>query len=182
MGLKLEPHPTATTPAIGVEAEAERVGAELLRLSYVVTGDLDAVEIPPPAAPERADGLWKHTCFEAFVRPAADAGYWEFNFAPSGKWAAYRFSDYRAGMVEVDVPAPTIDVRRDEGRLEVAVELDLGPELGLLAHLDWQLGLSAVIETKQGEISHWALSHPPGTPDFHHQDCFALELPAAKRE
>jgi hypothetical protein len=23
------------------------------------------------------------------------------------------------------------------------------------------------------------LAHPPGKPDFHHSDCFALELPAA---
>jgi hypothetical protein len=25
------------------------------------------------------------------------------------------------------------------------------------------------------------LAHPPGKPDFHHSDCFALELPATVR-
>ena len=30
-------------------------------------------------------------------------------------------------------------------------------------------------------MSYWALAHPPGKPDFHHPDCFALELPAARR-
>jgi hypothetical protein len=43
----------------------------------------------------------------------------------------------------------------------------------------WLLGLSAVIEEMNGRLSYWALAHPPGKPDFHHADCFALELPAA---
>ncbi len=43
---------------------------------------------------------------------------------------------------------------------------------------DWQIGLSAVIEEKAGAMSYWALNHPPGKPDFHHKDCFALTLPA----
>ena len=40
------------------------------------------------------------------------------------------------------------------------------------------IGLSAVIEETDGTKSYWALRHPPGPPDFHHPDCFALELPA----
>ena len=28
-----------------------------------------------------------------------------------------------------------------------------------------------------GGISYWALAHPPGKPDFHHPDSFALTLP-----
>jgi hypothetical protein len=38
------------------------------------------------------------------------------------------------------------------------------------------LGLSAVLEATNGDKSYWALAHPPGKPDFHHADCFALEL------
>jgi hypothetical protein len=41
----------------------------------------------------------------------------------------------------------------------------------------WRLGLSAVIEDTRGSLSYWALAHPPGKPDFHHADGFALELP-----
>ena len=33
------------------------------------------------------------------------------------------------------------------------------------------------IEEASGRISYWALKHPPGRPDFHHPDGFALELP-----
>jgi hypothetical protein len=38
-----------------------------------------------------------------------------------------------------------------------------------------------VIEETNGRLSYWALAHPPGKPDFHHSDCFALELPAVVR-
>jgi hypothetical protein len=38
------------------------------------------------------------------------------------------------------------------------------------------LGLSAVIEDLDGVLSYWALRHPPGKPDFHHPDTFALEI------
>ncbi len=43
---------------------------------------------------------------------------------------------------------------------------------------DWKLALSAVIEETDGTKSYWALRHPPGAPDFHHPDCFALTLEA----
>jgi hypothetical protein len=33
-----------------------------------------------------------------------------------------------------------------------------------------------VIEDQSGGVSYWALAHPPGKPDFHHADGFALEF------
>jgi hypothetical protein len=42
------------------------------------------------------------------------------------------------------------------------------------------MGISAILVERDGRKSYWALAHPPGEPDFHHPDCFALELPAAK--
>jgi hypothetical protein len=38
------------------------------------------------------------------------------------------------------------------------------------------IGLSAVIEEQDGRLSYWALRHPPGKPDFHYPEAFALEL------
>src|ERR671912_1155675 len=98
----LPPPPAAPAPAIRIEAEITRPAPRRLALRYRVGGDLDAIELPPPGAPRRADGLWLHTCFELFLRAPAEAGYVECNFAPSGEWALYRFSDYRAGMAPVE--------------------------------------------------------------------------------
>jgi hypothetical protein len=33
-----------------------------------------------------------------------------------------------------------------------------------------------VIEDADGSLSYWALAHPPGRPDFHHTEAFALDL------
>ena len=43
---------------------------------------------------------------------------------------------------------------------------------------DLNLAFSAVIEETGGTKSYWALTHPPGKPDFHHPTCFTATLPA----
>ena len=182
MRVALQPHPGSLVPALQIEVEAERPKPGRLALRYTVEGEIGALVLPPPAPPGRADGLWRQTCFEAFLGAPAEAGYLELNFAPSGQWAAYRFSDYRAGMTPLDeLPPPEIEARMGHDRYVLAASLDLATQLGQLADLPWQLGLSAVIETRDGGKSCWAAAHPPGAPDFHHRDCFALELPPPER-
>jgi hypothetical protein len=103
--------------------------------------------------------------------------YYEFNFAPSAEWAAYHFQRYREGTpLADDIPAPKITVRTvaDGLDLDAAVRLDRLPIPQPGECL--QLALSAVIEDKSGVLSYWALKHPPGKPDFHHPDAFALDL------
>jgi hypothetical protein len=172
----LRVHPGApSAAAIAVESAAERRGA-LLQLTYVVTGDLGALYLPPTGAPTRADELWRRTCFEAFVRPGADEAYFEFNFAPTRWWAAYSFDRYREGMaVAGDIVPSQIEAHTHADRFELHVELELAtwPADGA-----WRLGLTAVIEELNGEKSYWALAHPPQKPDFHHPDGFVLKLPA----
>jgi len=125
------------------------------------------------------DGLWRSTCFELFVQIVGDVGYREFNFAPTNGWAAYAFSDYRSGMepIRLDRHPTVLDDSRSPGypskyQFDVTVDRESWPR-GTA-----RIGLSAVIEEVGGTKSYWALRHPPGAPDFHHPDCFALELPA----
>ena len=175
---RLRPHPDTPVPAYDVGAKLQRVGSDVLMIEYVVVGPLDTLALPEPATPDRSDELWKHSCFEAFAgRPGE--GYLEFNFAPSGEWAIYRFEAYRSGMQPaMDLKIPALFPERTTAQrfsLTVVVELSR-----LWAEGATHLGLSAVIEETDGTKSYWALRHPPGEPDFHHPDCFALELPAAK--
>src|SRR4051812_28943016 len=88
----------STTPAQSVETLSvtiEHSSERELRIIYVLRGDVQQIEIPSSAAPERTDGLWRHTCFEAFLRTRGAPAYCEFNFAPSSQWAAYSFESYR---------------------------------------------------------------------------------------
>ena len=158
--------------ATRIEADVARPHPGGLILSYVVSGRIGDLRMPPVVAAARADELWRHTCFEAFFGPSAGPGYYEFNFSPSTQWAAYRFDSYRGGMgVATEIGAPRIEVRStaESYALQASLELD-----GL--SLPWRLGLSAVLEETNGRKSYWALAHPPGKADFHHADCFALEL------
>ena len=155
-----------------IEADVARPRPGNLILSYVVSGRIGDLRMPPVAEAARADELWRHTCFEAFVRGSAGPGYYEFNFSPSTQWAAYQFSSYRSGMrVATEIGAPRIEVRSsaETYTLQAALEFD-----GLSS--PFNLGLSAVLEDTDGRKSYWALAHPPGKADFHHADCFALEL------
>jgi hypothetical protein len=161
-------HPASRCDAI----DAASVEIDGPVITFEVRGRIGELLIPPPAAPARTDGLWRHTCFEAFVR-AEGKGYEEFNFSPSGQWAAYRFVRYREGMAPLDTPRPLIETEVAEDRLLVRVTLQQ-ERRGRC-----RIRLAAVIEEKGGNISYWALNHPPGAPDFHHRDCFALDLPPA---
>src|SRR5579863_5463591 len=87
--VSLVAHPQTPNGAVRrLAACVELVGPDLLRLQYVLAASPGNVLIPPPAAnPGRADELWKHTCFEAFVGGPQSPGYLELNFSPSGQWA-----------------------------------------------------------------------------------------------
>jgi hypothetical protein len=136
------------------------------------------VRVPPSRTPARADGLWNHTCFEAFIATSGKAGYYELNFSPSGQWAVYSFESYRKSMSPVDVSRPPeLTVRRGDYSLELDALIRL-PELSALqgAHT-LKLALAGVIEDDSGTLSYWALRHAQDKPDFHHPDGFVLELP-----
>ena len=140
-------------------------------VEYRAHGAIDAVVVPDRVGAQKfTDDLWRTTCFEAFSR-RDEAAYTEFNLSPSGDWAAYRFADYRTAMTPVAIGLPDIATRIDESTLILEALLPLGG----------MLGLSAVIEASDGSKSYWALAHPPGAPDFHHADCFALTLPPRTR-
>jgi hypothetical protein len=167
-------HPETPGHAVQeIEAGAGWTQDNALIFTYTLKADLMRLRIPPPRPPGKADRLWQHTCFEAFVSVNGKPEYYEFNFAPSGEWAAYSFQRYRDGTpVEDDKLVPRISVSNAADRLELVtiVRLDRLPQACL------HLALSAVIEDQSGELSYWALRHPPGKPDFHHPDSFALKL------
>jgi len=172
MRLLQHPGSGALAAVRGIEAEAGVEGADL-RLRFRLLGATAALRLPCAAAPARADGLWQHTCFEAFIRGDGDA-YVELNFAPSGAWAAYRFSARRTGMAPLELSRPPAAAwTLEEGMLALvaAVPVAVLPP-GAALHV----ALAAVIEDGSGTMTYWALRHPPGRPDFHHPDGFVLEL------
>jgi hypothetical protein len=135
---------------------------------------MSEIRLPTVMENTRSDELWLHTCFEAFVGSSSGEAYYEFNFAPSTQWAAYRFDGYRRGMCAAhEISAPIIEVRSNSDSYTLQASLELDRLSDLTREASWRLGLSALIEDRSGRKSYWALAHPPGKPDFHHMDCFA---------
>jgi hypothetical protein len=161
----------------GIEAGISWTGDGALAFTYVLKGDLARLRIPPPRQPLRADQLWQHTCFEAFVGVKGGAAYREFNFAPSGAWAVYDFVNYRepAPLVEGKL-APKITMCSASESLELNAVVGRECLQVLTPGARLKLALCVVIEEESGMLSYWALNHPPGKPDFHHPDSFALEI------
>jgi hypothetical protein len=168
----LKLHPASRCEAVTeIEVEVRRGGGRLV-FDYVAVGSIGRLLLPVESEPERADELWRHCCFEAFLR-APDGRYVELNFAPSRQWAAYAFDSYRKGMspLEIDEPGIAVDLWEDRLELTAVVEAPYPSGAG------WRLGLSAVIEEEGGRISYWAARHPEGMADFHHADGFVLNAP-----
>ena len=173
---RLVPHPASPpSPVREIRVRAGRDGDYLL-LDYLLTGELGELLLPEPRAPQPADELWRHTCFEAFVGRQASSEYAEYNFSPSGEWAAYRFSAYRADMQKDSQGSALkfgIHTSADTFRLSATVDICwLTQSRGGTV----RLGVTAVIEDRRGGLSYWALHHSAEKPDFHHPDSFVLEV------
>jgi hypothetical protein len=164
--------PTDRGAVQAVEVQLDSTHADYLRLRYVLHADLARIRVPQPRPSRQTDELWKHTCFEIFLRARSGTAYHELNVSPSSEWALYSFDDYRQGMVSASVPqSPAIRVEPSAQRLTVDVRLPLK-----MLPPSRAVALAAVIEHDGGSLSYWALKHPANRPDFHHPEGFALEL------
>jgi hypothetical protein len=168
-------HPASPCAVVStIQASAIVTASGALALSFRLHGDPREIRIPAPVPPAVTDGLWQHTCLEAFVAVADDAGYREFNFSPAGLWANYRFTAGRQRDPDFLPPtAPRIVFQRctDGFRLDALLAPELLPASGNL-----NIGLTAVIEARDGSRSYWALSHCAAQPDFHLRQSFSLAL------
>lgn len=163
-----EPSPSITR----MHSQEQLRFAESTRLQ--MAGATPGIDIPKASDAGRTDGLWRSTCFEVFAL-LRDGRYAEFNISPSGQWAAYGFSGYREGMADLEGPVQVLRAERtgDAFELDAIINWTDWPRIG-------RIGLSAVIEDIDGNLSYWALAHPSDKPDFHHPESFALALPPRK--
>jgi hypothetical protein len=161
-------HAHVATPRQGVLALRYTLHADMSRIRVVLEGT---------ASPGRTDGLWKHTCFEAFIRPDDSPEYYELNFSAAKQWAAYRFDAYREGMLPVELPrAPEVTVRYTARDLELDALVSLPFAYTGHSIPRPRLALSAVVEEDSGRLCYWSARHPEGKPDFHHPDSYVIEL------
>ena len=170
----LTSHPASACKAVQrIDVTLQRLDGTLQTL-FRIFGDFSRLVVPEPEQPKRRDALWRHTCCEVFVGARDSQEYYEFNFAPSTAWAAYRFSAYRTGMATAEVSGPRVSVERFDDRLELSASVNLRECLGLKGA--YRVSPTCVIEEPGNNLSYWALKHVADQPDFHHMASCNLEL------
>lgn len=176
--------------------------ADFWRLEYQLYGLLESTAaVLSPAARKwprqatRVDGLWRTSCCELFLAQPDTPAYLEFNFSPTGDWAAYAFEsprqnrrahvwegaaphiwcDQRAwdrsSSIAPTGPGPSSPTGRSSVLITVRVSL---PTQAVCGYETGLLGLSVITHTgahtrdDTGEgVTHWALRHGGPHADFH---------------
>lgn len=156
-----------------------------LTVEFQLTAELRAIRLVPAVCqPQRRDELWRHTCFELFARRGDETRYCEFNFSPSGHWAAYEFDNYRAAprsatQRPIDVTVHTSGLDQIQLRARIDLRSAFASEALTKAPAGWRLNCAAVIEATDGSLSYWAVHHPRPQPDFHDAAGFCIALKTA---
>jgi hypothetical protein len=173
---ELKPFPSNTTPNIKISGEIVRVENRLF-IRHEVNGDTVAILLPAKAStPSRTDNLWKATCFEFFLAVPNKSAYWEFNMSPSGGWNVYNMDAYRRIGFREDIAFTQLPFlfSNTDNKLSLDISVDLSP---IVQHQQKvRIGITAIIQTVDGNETYWALTHPGNQADFHLRESFILEL------
>lgn len=172
----LIPFPAPRLPAVSINGTV-LLQNNHLTLHYSLTGNTEEILLPPASSiPRRKDELWKATCFEFFLAIKDHPGYWEFNMSPSGDWNVYRMDAYRrmgfrqeSGLLQLP-----FEMKKESNEYSLDVAADLTPIFRLGKELE--MGITAILKTKEGDETYWALSHPSPQADFHVRESFILLL------
>lgn len=174
----LSPHSTSPATTVNcIRLSARTLADGSFAFAFRLEGDVSGLRVPAPQPPAAADDLWKHTCFEVFVGVPGEAPYREFNFSPSGQWAAYAFSACRVRDPASDPRiTPQIVFQQEADGLGLDVVLPPSALPACEPGTSLPVGVSAVIETADGGLAYWALHHPAPVPDFHQRAGFAMVM------
>ncbi len=172
----LIPFPAPNIPEITITGKIARQANRII-LRYLLAGNTEDIFLPPRTlSSSRKDELWKTTCFEFFLAIQDQPQYWEFNLSPSGGWNAYRMDAYRrvGFREETSIQRLELDTQTNADIIFLNAVADLHPivrESQLL-----EVGVTAIIQTKDKYETYWALLHPASQADFHRRESFLCSL------
>ncbi len=152
----------------------------VLKIAYELSGeDLSKILLPSPLInPGRVIGLWESTCFEMFIKNSNSDEYLEFNVTSEYTWNVFHFPNKKARLKEyleiANLGVSAVN-SKDKFCLTCWFSVDKLPSY-FWSDGKMNIGLTAVIETKENELSYWAIKHADDKPNFHQHDTFIYEL------
>jgi len=172
----LIPFPAPNIPEITITGNISRQSG-VLRLHYTLAGSIKEVFLPPPSThPNRKDELWKTTCFEFFLAIKDQPQYWEFNMSPSDDWNVYCMDAYRGigFREESSIQQLPFDFKTGYNGCSLNISVNLHPIIQPQQNIN--IGVATILQTKDGNITYWALLHPAPQADFHFKESFICTL------
>lgn len=172
----LHPLPAPDLPNISIMGKIS-LHKNVVDLHYLLAGEIENVLLPSTSVnPGRKDELWKATCFEFFLAIKNRPQYWEFNISPSGHWNVYHMDAYRrvGFREETSIQQLQFEVRNEASVFNLNAIVDLNTMLQQGQFLEF--GITAIIQTKDGNETYWALAHPAPFADFHLRESFILGM------
>ncbi len=177
--------PTDLSQEFSIEVYAQRHDSAI-QASFRLKGPLEKLKMPhttKPKGPEFNQELWKHSCFELFLKSPDSDFYWEWNFAPNLDWGHFSFESYRMPAINPSHSAGIQSfqaITEKSASLEILVQIrpEHSPWLmwALMNRLPLKIGFAAIVEFQDSTLSYWALKHPGPKPDFHLEESFAFNL------
>lgn len=131
--------------------------------------DFNSKGIKKNLTTNRADELWKHTCFEAFWAEPGKPDYWEFNVAANGIWNIYYFNSYRSPSP----PQESYDfelIKFEFSSTKLSALLNCNVAITSL-----EAALTSIIKTNLNQTLYFATCHSGTKPDFHIRESFQLK-------
>ena len=169
---RLTPFGEDNIPNIEITGEISRT-EDQLSIRYQLSGNIEQILFPAPStSPSRKDDLWKATCFEFFITIPDQPQYWEFNMSPSEDWNIYIMDQYRRVGFREEKAITELPFQFTLPNLEATVNL---PPLFQTTQ-PLQVSITAIIQTKDGNETYWALTHPGPQADFHLREGFTILL------
>ena len=94
--------------------------------------------------------------------------------SPSGDWNVYIMDAYRQVNMREETAFAQLpfDFKVINEKISIKTSVDINPIIQ--SEMDLDIGLAVIIQTKGGDESYWALSHPIPHADFHTRESFIL--------
>ncbi|SFV50560.1 hypothetical protein MNB_SV-12-26 [hydrothermal vent metagenome] len=136
-----------------------------LKIEYEIINNLSSYHFPKETKQQRANELWRDTCFELFIANHSSTEYYELNISPSTQWNAYHFKSYKEEMRETDVfSTPSIISHQLDKSYNLSFEMAFQEDI-FVKKLSINL---AVILLDKEEMRHfYAINRCKESPDFH---------------
>jgi|SRR5688572_27306977 len=170
----LIPFSETNVPDISIQGKILRQNNVLI-IHYMLHGKTEDIFLPSPSInPTRREELWTTTCLEFFLAVKDSPEYWEFNFSPSGDWNIFRMDAYRqiGFKEETLIQHLSFKVQKDIDVFALNAGIDLDPIVRPGQVLE--VGIAAIIQSRNGNETYWALHHPGPQADFHSRGSFTI--------